>query len=152
MSIQKLKDQIQDVGAAHAIISLDPKVLTPRESATVSDDGQISRKAPSIDSEILSELSSHFQLGWAELRESMSIDLEELASVTPTIRRLLSGDQSQQSSHMIHFPHLGIVYGAVNREGLQVLEIHHAVDNIQHASNELSPIQPDSTEASDDEE
>ena len=143
MSIQKLKDQIQDLGAASAIISLHPKVLERQQSPTVSDDGQLSRQPPTVAPGILPELSSHFQLGWTALRESVPADLEQLNFLTPTIRRLLTRDQSQQSSHMLHFPHLGIVYGAVNREALQALESHHAVGDIQHASHELGLIRND---------
>ena len=151
MSIQKIKEQIQDIGTANAIISLHPKVLEQQESPTISDDGQISRTPPAVAPGVLPELSSHFQLGWVALRESVPTALEELDFLTPTIRRLLTGDQSQQSSHMLHFPHLGIVYGAVNHESLRALESHHAVDDIQHASNELSLIRPDSTKASNGE-
>lgn len=147
MSIQKIKDQIQGLGAANAIVSLHPKVLEQQESPTVSDDGQISRRPPAVAPGILSELSSHFQLGWTALSESIPIELEQLDFLTPTIKRLLAGDQSQQGSHMLHFPHLGIVYGAVNQEVLHALESHHAVDDIQHASHELRLIRPDSTQA-----
>ena len=150
MSIQRLKDQIQDMGAANAIISLSPKRTADARECKIAWYWTNLAKAPSIDSNILSELSNHFQLGWDDLRESLAIDSKDLSSVTPTIRRLLSGDQSQQGSHMIHFPHLGVVYGAVNLEGLQALENHHAVDNIQHASNELSLIQPVNSEANND--
>lgn len=143
MSIQKLKDQIQDIGVSNSIISLHPKVLEPREAPTISDDGQISRKPSRVAPGILPELSSHFQLGWGALRESIPADLVSLDFLTPTIRRLLTGDPSQQSPHMLHFPHLGIVYGAVNQESLHALENHHAVDNIQHASHELGLIRPD---------
>ncbi len=45
MSIQRLKDQIQDIGAANAIISLNPKVLQLRESARLPGTGQISRQS-----------------------------------------------------------------------------------------------------------
>lgn len=145
MSIQTLKDQIRDTGAADAIITLHPKLLQRQELSAMPAKGQIVRQAPKIEPKILSDLSSQFQLGWSELRKSLAVDAMETSSFTPTIRRLLSGDHLQQGSHMIHFPHLGIVYGAVTLEGLQALENHHAVGNIQHASNEISLIQPVST-------
>ncbi|WP_395338584.1 S8 family peptidase [Ningiella sp. W23] len=142
MSIEKLKDQIKDKGAANAIVCINPVTMMPYDTSASALVGKVSRVPPMVDQFLLSELSGLFQLGWDELRASGKVDAKQLGSYTPVLQRLLSADQTVQSPNMVYFPLLGIAYGAVNETALNKLESNRAVDDIQSVSDSLGLIEP----------
>lgn len=142
MSIEKLKDQIKDRGAANAIVCINPLTMMPYDTGSSTLLGDVSRIAPMINQGLVSELSSLFQLGWDELRSSGKIDAKQLSTYTPVLKRLLDMNQSTPSQNMVYFPLLGIAYGAVNKLGLEKLESNRAVDDIQSVTDNLGLIEP----------
>ena len=142
MSIEKLKDQIKDKGAANAIVCINPLTMMPYDTGGSTLLGDVSRIAPMVDRMLVSELSDLFQLGWDELRASGKIDSRQLGSYTPVLQRLLGASQKTPSPNMVYFPLLGIAYGAVNEVGLEKLEKNRAVDDIQSVSDSLGLIEP----------
>jgi subtilisin family serine protease len=155
MSIEKLKDQIKDKGAANAIVCINPLTMMPYDTSSSSLVGEVSRIAPMINQGLVSELSSLFQLGWDELRSSGKIDPKQLSTYTPVLQRLLDSSQKAPNQNMVYFPLLGIAYGAINKLGLEKLETNRAVDDIQSVSDSLALIDPvprDDTDILDQEE
>ncbi|WP_371193488.1 S8 family serine peptidase [Glaciecola sp. SC05] len=150
MSIEKLKDQIKDRGAANAIVCINPVTMMPYDTSNSTLVGKVSRIAPMIDRKLVSELSGLFNFGWNELRASGAIDTKQLSKYTPLLRRLLDAKQKTPSQNMVYFPLLGIAYGAVNQLVLEKLETNRAVDDIQSVSDSLGLIQPVPDEDTDD--
>lgn len=143
MTIQLLQERIRDAGAANALIYLDSKHQMRSGTNQITSRGKISRQAPVFDPRILKDLSEKFALGWAALQESDGVDLSELESLIPGVRSLASGEiHKKGESHMLHFPHLGLLYGALNQAGLDALESHEAVADIHYATLEPDLIRP----------
>jgi subtilisin family serine protease len=149
MSIEKLKDQIKDKGAANAIVCINPLTMMPYDISSSTLVGDVSRVTPDVSPNLVSELSGLFQLGWNELRASGKVDPKLISTYTPVIQRLLDAKQTQ---NMVYFPFLGIAYGALNEQGLEKLETNRAVDDIQPVSDSLGLIEPVPDDADEEHE
>ena len=135
MTLQLLQEKIQEAGAANALIYLDTKHhIQPAINQRVSR-GRFSRQAPVFNPQVLEDLSNRFSIGWSSLPTTS--DLSDLETTIPAIKDLVSGiNIQQQKSHMLHFPHLGVVYGALNQQALESLVDHEAVNEIHHVNPE----------------
>lgn len=146
MSIQMLKEQIREFGVANAIVVLNPKKVAIRDALNSSEWEKIASMAHGV----LSDLSDKFYTGRTAQREALFADVREAVHSRLEDSSLINKFRSRAKRQpMLHFPRLGIVYGAINHKGLQELENHDAVSGISHAP-QLSLIQPEKAQGTVD--
>lgn len=146
MSIQALREQIREFGVANAIVALNSKTVAILEARNSETNTKDLETAASAADDVLSKLSRKFHSGKIAQREALFDDVKnalELKSAVHPPRENVP--PMAKRSPMLHFPRLGIVYGALDNEGLEALENDSAVSDINHAP-QLSLIQPEKVE------
>jgi len=146
MSIQALKEQIREFGVANAIVVLNPETVAMLNAVNSKKDTKDLEQVTSKANQVLSELSRNFYSGKIAQREAIFAAVQAAVKPGSAVHRLKKNvPPMAKRSPMLHFPRLGIVYGALDNMGAEALEKHAAVSDINHAP-QLSLIQPEKTE------
>ena len=132
MASPQLIDRINARGTARAIVIFHPHMLVPQDRPVPLADipmdtpwagfrGTESRSPLPITRSLLMEISDKFHTGTVSREDP-------------------SGPRQHQA--MRYFPHLGIAYGTLNRQGLMELDQHEAVEHVTHEPEALDLIRP----------
>lgn len=131
MTNVRLQEQINAFGVANVIVKMREQESLAADddpTITVDESGALSRQVRNVATEHIPHLSALFQHDQMAQRGALAA----------------AAEGRDDAPAMLHFPYLGVLYGAVDQTGLAALEGHDAVASVSDAP-QLSLIRPVAT-------